>query len=81
MNRKIIDKLKLVRQELYEINYLMKEEMEEQSSLLLELQEKKLPKAVDVEEEMGYLEETQELIDNLLEGIDQIDIKNMEVYH
>lgn len=81
MNRKIIDKLKLVRQELYEINYLMKEEMEEQSSLLLELQEKKLPKAVDVEEEMGYLEETQKLIDNLLEGIEQIDIKDMEVYH
>ena len=81
MNRKIIYKLKLVRQELYEINYLTKEEMEEQSSLLLELQEKKLPKAVDVEEEMGYLEETQKLIDNLLEGIEQIDIEDMEVHH
>lgn len=81
MNQKIINKLKLVRQELYEINYLMNEEMEEQSSLLLELQEKKLPKAVDVEEEMGYLEETQKLVDNLLECIDQIDIEHMEVYH
>lgn len=81
MNKKIINKLKVVRDQLYEIKYLMDEEIKKQSSLLLELQEKKLPKAVDVEEEMGYLEETQELIDNLLEGIDQIDIENMEVYH
>lgn len=81
MNKKIINKLKVVRDQLYEIKYLMDEEMKEQNSLWLELQEKKLPKAVDVEEEIGYLEETQELVDNLLEGIEQIDIEDMEVYH
>ena len=80
MNQKIINKLKVVRDQLYEIKYLMNEEMEGQSSLLLELQEKKLPNAVDVEEELEYLEETQNIIDIALDYIEQIDIKDMEVY-
>lgn len=81
MNQKIINKLKVVRDQLYEIKYLMNEEMEGQSSLLLELQEKKLPNAVDIEEELEYLEETQNIIDIALDYIEQIDIKDMEVYH
>ena len=80
MNQKIINKLKVVRDQLYEIKYLMNEEIEGQSSLLLELQEKKLPNAVDVEEELEYLEENQKIIDIALDYIEQIDIKDMEVY-
>ena len=81
MNQKIINKLKVVRDQLYEIKYLMNEEMEGQSSLLLELQEKKLPNAVDVEEELEYLHDTKNLIDSCIMQIEEVDIEDMEVYH
>lgn len=81
MNKEIIEKLKSIRSNLYDVSYLIEKEMEEQSSLLLELQEKKLPKAVDVEEDLEYLHDTKNLIDSCIMQMEEVDIEDMEVYH
>lgn len=69
MKKEIIRQVNSIRNDLTNVVYLIEKEIEEQSSLLLELQEKKLPKAMELEKEIIYLEEIQEIINNFLKDI------------
>ena len=69
MKKEIIRQVNSIRNDLTNVVYLIEKEIEEQSSLLLELQEKKHPKAMELEKEIIYLEEIQEIINNFLKDI------------